>query len=182
MKVSYQLDEDAVLAFNEYGAKHSSSFQQLRWLGRLVMVPCMGAYVLWAWSAGVDLLCPIAMALTVSVLWFALYPRMQSLQGKRFVRRLMREGTNRGVFGEYTLKVTPEYLQSTSSGSEKKYAWHRIQRVESTNDHLFIYETSISAIVVPRVSLAGASFDELRDQVVEYHSASVASQYDDSAL
>lgn len=72
------------------------------------------------------------------------------------------------VFGECTPSITPEHLTVVGPGGESKLRWSGLQRIESINEHILVCMTSISAIVIPRASLQGAPFEQLKDTLLDH--------------
>ena len=86
---------------------------------------------------------------------------------KRF-ERVVDHPDNARVVGSATMALTPERLHVQGDGAESTVAWAKVVRAERTEAHLFLYVSTIQAIVIPRASLEGASFDEVWTKVNEY--------------
>lgn len=63
--------------------------------------------------------------------------------------KIIKEGENKNILGEKTIVLTSENIIETGLSNEEKIKLNSIQKIEETEEHLFIYISSMSAFIVP---------------------------------
>ena len=69
-------------------------------------------------------------------------------------RRLVADGVNRYLFGRKRLAVNSEGLVETGEYSELRLKWEIVENVVRSDAHLYLFLSSIQAIIVPRRAFA----------------------------
>ncbi len=165
---SYQLDEADWRTFSAHHRQHSQGHGQRRWLARFAVL----SIPLFLMILGLvrppmdwDL---VAIFTAVGVIGFLFYPRILDSAAMRQAGRVASDPANVHCLGQKTVTLSPEGLQVRGVGVEASIAWTHVVKAERTGDHIFIYMSVAEALVVSRVSLEGATFDDLWIRVNEY--------------
>jgi YcxB-like protein len=156
MKLRYENTMDDLVAFNRYHCSRSPTLrrlirsQQVFVAMLFVAVPLgflIGTFVLWE-----DPVAAIVILGTASILaaaWFSWYPSYYRRCLDRNAKRLYAEGTNHGVVGLHDLELGNDMLIERNDSGESRIRYAKIEKLETSSDHLFIYVTSMSAHIVP---------------------------------
>jgi hypothetical protein len=164
--IAYEITAEDLVAFNLYHWRHSPATR--RHIGRAQLVyPTVwlaaGLFAGWVFryrpsndpeitrlaSLALMLAWPL-IALGAGVWWFFWYPRYYRAKVVQVTRRALAEGKNRASTGLFSLTVSPEGVVEKSDYGQRSYRWEAVERVESTDDHAFLYTAACEAIVIPR--------------------------------
>ena len=63
---------------------------------------------------------------------------------------MLKEGKNESLFKERKISLTDEAIIETSSSSQSSTIWSKIDRIEETDRYIYIYNSSISAYIIPK--------------------------------
>ncbi len=92
--------------------------------------------------------------------------------GLNLMRKLMSDGANRSYFSRKRLTIKKEGLRSESAVGDGFLKWEGIEGVVRTAEHLFVYETSASATIIPRRAFSNAAeFEEFATAAERFHQA-----------
>lgn len=151
MKLEYQLTEDDLFNFNDFHQKHSPVAIKAR---RKSSISCGVAMfvvlaVLTTKDYGFDIILISIFVIPAILVGFlcSLYVKSHS---KRFIRKAIREGKNISLNTPVTVELTIDEILSDSSLGESKMKWDVVERIEETDDYVYIYISSLSAIIVPK--------------------------------
>lgn len=83
---------------------------------------------------------------------------------RRNLDRLLSEGKNKGLLGPREVGLSPAEVRSTGTMGINTTAWPAVEKIVKHEDRLYIYTSSLSAVVIPRRAFesdaAFASFEE----------------------
>lgn len=77
----------------------------------------------------------------------------------RQVRRLYKEGTNKGTLGQHELEIDDSGLVERTEVNETRHAWQGVERIVETDTHALIYISSMMAHVIPKRSVTVGDAD-----------------------
>ena len=77
----------------------------------------------------------------------------------RQARRLYKEGTNKGVFGQHEIEIDDDGLVERTEVNETRQSWHGVERIAETDEHAFIYISSVMAHIIPKQSVTAGDPD-----------------------
>jgi len=168
MIFSYQLEEADWMAFNAHHRQHSKGHGRYRWLARFAVLPIpLFLVILGMVRPPTDWGLVVVFA-GVGVICFLFYPRVLDNAALRQAGRAAGDPANLHCLGQKTVTLSPEQMHVQAAGEESTIAWSNVVKVERTDDHIFVYLSTIEAIVIPRASLEDASFDEVWTKVNAY--------------
>jgi hypothetical protein len=76
------------------------------------------------------------------------------------VRKMLKEGDNKSILGRKILELSEKGLHITGNAGEGSYNWQSIIRLEENEKYLFLYQSSYTAIVIPKKAFT--SIEELQ--------------------
>ncbi len=59
------------------------------------------------------------------------------------------EDKNRDLFSNRTLRIDEEKIVCLSEYKETSTKWKAVNKIDFSNKHIFIYESAISAVIIP---------------------------------
>jgi hypothetical protein len=88
-----------------------------------------------------------------SLLWILFYPRMMNRSMLKKTAKMLTEGDNSGILGKHEIDFEENWIIHKTPASEQKTKWGGIKKLEETDNHYFLYDTAISAIIIPKQKL-----------------------------
>lgn len=155
MKINYNVTEEAFLEFNLFHAKNSKAVKKSMTIQRFLL-PVIYLLVAVFLSPILDI--PILFLfipfLLIGVLWGIFYPAYFYYHVKRAAKKMIREGKNEGMFGKQSIIFTEEGVREISPKGETAFSWPGIEKLEEDQTNLYLYNSGMSAFIVPKNSLA----------------------------
>ena len=158
MKLTYSVNIEDLIIFNEYHSEHSPFFRRARRnyqlnssLSVLFALIFLG-YLAKSW------IYPIVGAVFATA-FAVIAPRRFRKQIRKAAERCYKEGENKGTIGIHNLEILDTELQETNPAGNQAIKWSGIERVVSTPTHGYIYVSSNAAHVVPRASVTEGDYD-----------------------
>jgi len=151
MKLEYQLTEEDLFNFNDFHQKHSPVAIKTR---RKSVAACsismfLVMTLLTIYEYGFSIGLTVIFAALSSFVGF-LYSIYFKSHSKRYLRKAIREGKNFSLNSPATVELTKDEILSNSSVGESKLKWDVVERIEETDDYIFIYISSLQAIIIPK--------------------------------
>lgn len=149
-RLTYALTSDDYLAFNQYVATTLPPFadqaRRVRVVGATV-VPLVVAIALWAIDRNV-VAALAAAAVAAAILWFT-WPAFHRWS---LTSRLKRIAATSGLgrTGATTLSWDGQRVTEAAKASRAEVGWERLERVEETGRHLFLFVGPQEALIVPK--------------------------------
>ncbi|MDA7503440.1 YcxB family protein [bacterium] len=95
---------------------------------------------------------------------------------KANLKKLLSQGRSDTLLGDVFYQVNSEAFETKSNSGYQGSYWHALDRIEETEDHLFVFNSSISAYIVPKRELTESEFEELHSLVNEHFAEANPSQ------
>lgn len=161
MEIYYTLTEDDYMNFNLYHVKNSSTAKKALKIQRL-MGPFLYLFFTVLLYLYIDIPSPVLVILflVLSSLWLFLYPRYFYNHILRSTKKMIKEGANDGLLGEHHMILSDDGIIDLSSNRETKVQWSGVQLFKEDDDNLYLYNSSISAYILPKRDLKET--DEVR--------------------
>jgi hypothetical protein len=80
-------------------------------------------------------------------------------------KKLLREGNNSALIGPHEIILDEHEIVNRTPGSEIKTRWESFVKLTETAEHMFLYTTNFSAIVIPKEK---AVADTVKEQIFEF--------------
>lgn len=95
----------------------------------------------------------------IAVGWALIIPGALRRSADRQVRRLYREGKNRGILGPHEFEVSDAMLVERTPVGETRTVLAAVERVASDGTHTFIYLSALTAYVIPHGAVTEGDVD-----------------------
>jgi len=158
-RLDYELTEDDYLAFNQHAAVAAPALVAQSRRARLlwtVVIPLALGVGLWILERDAAL-AVIAAAIAAGTLWFT-WPYFLRRSVTARLRRLAAT-TGLGRTGATTLVWDDHGITESAASSRASVGWERLDRVEETPRHLFLFVGPLEGLIVPK--RAGGEVAEL---------------------
>ncbi|MCG6168814.1 YcxB family protein [Leptospira sp. FAT2] len=151
MKLSFPLNEQDIINFNVYHFRNSKFTQRrlllLRWL-----IPIWAIAVFFFLNREhLDLISILwnSPLFAIGILWFLFADKIYYWRLKNNVKNLLKEGRNNGMIGVQNLELTDDAILTENDSGSFRYSLEKIHRCEEGDGYLFLYVTSLSALIIP---------------------------------
>jgi hypothetical protein len=169
MIIEYESTPEAMVEFNLFHMAHSPSLQRQILLGRVfcsLLTIFLSLGVLYLLDSDKYLTSfEYLLSIIGGIVAFFIYPSLNRATIIRRIRKLLSEGDNKAFFGHQTITVSPEGLFSKTQVGESKLNWTAIDKVVQNGDYIFIYNSAVSAIVIPKVAFPT---DEAKQEFLDF--------------
>lgn len=159
MILRFSISFDDIVAYNRYHLAHSPWMKRRRvfslWVMPLIFVSVFGALGIYHHLWG----------LAIGGFFGALFIFLGALYRygpgtARRVRKLYREGKNRGLLGERLIELTDDGLILRTEVGESKIKWGGIERIARSDGYSFIYLNAVTAVIIPRKGILEGDHDQ----------------------
>ncbi len=147
---AYELSLEDIHAFDAHYAVTAAAPKRARRAVRLVLTLLLASLLsaLGAWIRA-----PLSFWVVGAVIiaaWWAVFPYRVGALMRANTERTYREGKNLGLLGPHRVTIDAEWLIEATAERETRTKWRAVERVDETPTHWFVYESSFSAVVVPK--------------------------------
>lgn len=164
LAVSYEVALDDAIAFALFHDSQSPTSRRRR---RLLRVGMATLIALIAATIGgltrAPLLGLVGLGFAFAFWW--MFPRRYQTGLRQSVVKLYGEGSNVDVLGPTRLVLDEEFLTETTPTRDVRTRWAAVERCAETADHLFVYVTGNSAVIVPKRSLPPDVTERLASEI-----------------
>ena len=150
MKIDYTLTKEDYIAYNIHHIEHSPTLKRSINIQRygLALIFLIFPFII-AGFTQIPLQLWLIVYGTVFIVWIRFYPKYFVNSTKKRILRLIEEGNNSSLFGPRSIIMTEEGVEEISEQGESRVTWNFIDRIEETQDYIYIYTSSVNAYVVP---------------------------------
>lgn len=111
----------------------------------------------------------VAMGVIFSVAYFFLQPWIVNNDIRNRTRKLFSEGSQQELIGKQQIVFQENGIQHKTSISLKTIKWSAIEQILVTDDYIMLYESSISALSIPkRIFNNSSEITSLLSQIRQY--------------
>ena len=100
------------------------------------------------------------LCLVPGLLIFALIPRTTLKSIRANANSIYASGKNLTLVGQQELLLSPDSAVVRNEFYEAKYNWQVIEKMEETNDYIFLYVSSVSALIIPKRAINEGSWQD----------------------
>ena len=161
LQIKYEFEMDDWMALQKHHLQQSKPFKNSVLLITILVPVFFSLFLLMHLIRGeFNIIIAIIFAV-LSVFWLIFFPkRAMSIFLPRIKRRL-ENGDNSSVLGWHTLTFTDKDILQIKPELETRIQWSGIQNVGVNDAYIFIYLTTISAIVIPKNKLVNKDLEQL---------------------
>lgn len=91
--------------------------------------------------------------LLISILWVIFYPKYFYRSIIRNKKKLVKEGENEDILGEYRLALSETGIAERTSKKETQVTWLGIHIWKEVQQAIYLYNSSVSAYILPKRDL-----------------------------
>lgn len=153
MKINYNFEINDWMAFQEFHLSESKQFKKTKLITTLTVPIVYGLFILNDAMKGELDIIPTSIFTVISILWMIYYPKRLTIRTLKKVKKILEDPANSKIFGIHTIKLSEQGLKITKPESENFINWSGLIRIAETKNYYFIYNTTISAIVIPKVKI-----------------------------
>ena len=164
LAISYDVALDDAIAFAVFHHSDSPLLRRRRRLLRVGMAALLA--IIAAAVAGLaqtPALGLVGLAFAFAFWW--MFPKRYERGLRGSVAKLYGEGKNLDVLGPTRLEVDEEFLTETTPTRSVRTRWAAVERCVETDEHLFLYVTGSTALIVPKRSLAPETAQNLLSEI-----------------
>ncbi len=152
--IHYEMTQQDLEAFQWYYFHHSPTLRRQQRNTRMIVTvfaPCLALLVLPVlFRNDMNYAVSIPILIVYAILIFILYPQVVKWQYKRNVRKLLIEGPAKSFPRKCTLRLHPNSIETQSQIGRNTIHWSAIEQIATTNEHLFMFMNTASAVIVPK--------------------------------
>ncbi len=112
----------------------------------------IGAF-LFSWIGNEPLIGLLITFSIIGVVWIVYYPKYFYGLIIKNTKKMLKEGKNDGLLGEHKMILSEEGLIDFNINGETKVKWVGIKKIEEDENYFYIYNTAVSAYILPKISL-----------------------------
>ncbi len=165
MTFKYLITVQDWVEFNIYHMTHSkvskASRDLMRYIGIVFFI--LLAYVFQKGSQDSSIYWVTSVVL--SFVWFLYYPDIHKKEVGKQAKKMFAEDENKGFLGNQALIMDDESITVTNEYSCNKMKWSLFNKIISTDEYVYIYDSSVSAIIIP-----ASAFENIEEMKSFYHS------------
>lgn len=165
MTINYELREEDYIKFNLYHVEESPSQIKMYWVLR-VLAPLLGAVAMYAIGTSLFNQPSIfwsIIAIGFFVGWIIYYPKEHKKIIANQTKKLLSEGDNSSLFGKQTMTIEDNVITVTSENGNQELKLDTIKIIKQSEDLIMLYNSSVSAIIIPTRDLTSDEMLQLTD-------------------
>ena len=180
MSIDFEIWRDDLVAFTLFHHRNSPATRR-QLLTAIVAVGLIFSIIL-AFVVGYALHSPefwlLAAAIVIALaVVLPFYGRIHEYRLKKIVERMYGEGRNLLIYGPRRVSLSPQFLNSSSPYTQSVTRWVAIERVVVSADAVYIYNSGVSSVVVPRRAFSSDDhFQTFVHTAQEYHARALAAE------
>jgi hypothetical protein len=157
MKIEYNLSKEDWINFNMYHSRNSKTNKMWILTLRLfifVMLLILNGLVLFSFFFTskefglLEIAFPIVVD-SVGILYIIFLQKLASSRVRRVIKKMIEEGKNE-FLGKQSIEINDEFLLRKTKVSEMTVHWLGIERIAQDDKYVFIYDSALSAFIVPK--------------------------------
>jgi hypothetical protein len=92
----------------------------------------------------------VVASILAGVLVFVLYPQVTRKSTINRIKKMLSEGNNNALLGRQVVSLSPEGIFVKNQTAESKINWSTVDKVTENDKHVYLYTSSINALVIPK--------------------------------
>lgn len=163
MEIKFEFDINDWMGFQMHFLETSKQFKRSKIIVTYMLPAAFSIIILFDILRGKLNIVGIAIFGIISLLWVLIYPQRMTERARKRVRGIIEDGDNSSILGQHRIIFSDEGINHIEPESEQKMKWSGIKKFEENDDFYFLYNTSVSAIIIPKkkIDVDINSLDEL---------------------
>jgi len=150
MKINYDLTKEDYLEFNMHHISKTKSIKTTLFIERFI-ISIMFILVPFMMKPKNDI--PFAIFfmpfIIIYIGWIVLFPKYFKGSIKRRLERMLNKEENKSLFGPQQLSITDVGIFEFDNLEKSKVTMKDVERVEVTEDYIYIYISEMNAYIIP---------------------------------
>jgi high-affinity Fe2+/Pb2+ permease len=153
MKIEFDFDIDDWMEFQKHHVLNSKQVKRSKIFVTLIL-PVMSSVFIYI-DIIKDRLSPARLVfyVVITLIWILINPKWMNRSILKKAKKMLNEGDNSGVLGKNEVYFEESGIIHKMSGSEHKINWSGIKKLEETDTYYFLYDSALSAIIIPKQKL-----------------------------
>lgn len=166
-EIAYEFEMSDWMALHSHHISHSKQYKQYFLFMKLMLPLTFLVLILKDFYLKQMSVAVITVAVILSILWLIFIPkRLKKNAEKRFLK-VLNSGDNSSILGIHKIKISDEGIQVEKPNSSGFMNWSAFNKIEQTVDHYFLYNSAISALIIPKMNL-GTATDYVHDELKKH--------------
>ena len=151
MQIKCKIDKQNIIDFNIHQYKSSETMQKRVMISKLIgpMIFFFGMFIA-TWVTDIPFWYWAVAFVTTSLVWYWVYPKCLEMNIRKNVEKMLAEGDNKVILEESIITLDEHGISKVNYYKESSLKWSSINKINLTNDYIFIYDSAMSAIIIPR--------------------------------
>jgi len=151
MEINYHLTEDDYINFNLYHMNHSKTgIRALRVQRFLLPVFFIALSYFMAIILDTSPVFLLVYGFLISILWVIFYPKYFNRTIAKNVKKMLKEGDNKGILGDQHMSIKDEGIVVTTKMGETKVNWAGINILKEDENNFYLYVGAMNAYLIPK--------------------------------
>ncbi len=167
MNIEFERTIQDVVDFNLFHMAHSPSIKRqlmlMQVLTGLLVIPLVFS-VFYLVSHSINAF-TVIVSLLAGVLVFVLYPQWSRKSTANRIKKMLSEGSNNALLGHQVVSLSPEGIFVKNQAAESKIIWSTVDKVAENDKHIYLYTSSINALVIPQECFRS---EQEKQELLEY--------------
>ena len=154
LELEYEVTLEDVTAFALFHHRHSPHLLRRR---RILRVGMAAVMVVVAAVVAAVARAPLLgfVGLAFAVLFYFMFPRRYERGLRDNVAKMYAEGKNLDVLGKTKLVIDDDFILESTPTRDVRTRWSAVEGCVETEQHVFVYVTGSTALVIPRRDVPG---------------------------
>jgi hypothetical protein len=171
MKIVYKNTKDDIITYGKLLYKKSPTVQQHRkkasnFAAFLALIFAIGIWYLYSHQM-------MLLWLATSIVWVTYIPLRHKRRYLKNMVETFEKDENRTFFGEHQLTIDESGLTDEIENGVSQVGWNKIEHIEETESHLYIFIDSAMAFVVPQQNISEGNYLEFIKTLKRYHKGEI---------
>lgn len=148
MEIEYNINRQDYLDFNLFHTKYSETIRKAIFKNRYIISLSYFIFPLFALITDIPAWYWLILSILTYVIWILVYPKYYEYKLNKIVSKILSEDKN-NILGDKSISLEEEGIIASDISSESKTNWSGIVSIEETENHIFIFKSSVSAYIIP---------------------------------
>jgi hypothetical protein len=151
-KIKFDLTMEDIIEFAQYHYDHSPKVKKTIWRYRILLPLLMASFLVMVNSRMFSIAPNIvdwACAACIALFGFFFIPPGMKRSAVKNTGKMYSEGKNRDLLGTHDLSISDDGITETTENCKSEYTWKALEKISGTDRHLYLYVSSVSAMILP---------------------------------
>ena len=163
MEVEFDQTIEDFVNYNLYHMEHSRTIKRRIFTSRIIfamMVILLSLVLLFLIERQINVMM-VTISIIGAIFMYFIIPTIYKYNTLSNVRGMLKEADNKSILGKRVLEISDKGIIYKNIAGEGSYNWQSIIRIEENDQYIFLYQSSTSAIILPK--RAFASIEEKKE-------------------